>query len=65
MTVASDIDTAVSHLKLTTSSYTQMVKKYGSDTSKWPSTSQWSMALASLSSARKQQLKASFTYKET
>lgn len=64
MTVASDIDNAVSHLKLTTSSYTQMTKKYGSDTSKWPVTSQWSMALTALASARKSQLKAAFSYKE-
>lgn len=64
MTVASDIDAAVSHLERTTSSYAQMKNKYGADPAKWPTTSQWYMALKSLASARKAQLEASFTYKE-
>ncbi len=66
--MSAEIDSAISHLQRTTSTYPSMVKKYGPDPAKWPATSQWYMAMADLAAARKAaspQLKASFSFKES
>jgi hypothetical protein len=65
------LDAAVSALSNTTSSYKQMVAKYGSDWTKWPATTNWYIALSNIAAAKTEvnqlsvsQLAADFSYKE-
>lgn len=69
--VNAKLDSAVSNLKKTTSSYSAMVKKYGSDWTKWPKTTNWYLALNSIQLAESeisqlplQNVTAKFIYKE-
>lgn len=47
------LDAAVASLEKTTSSYRQMVTKYGNDPTQWPNTTNWYKALADLRACRK------------
>ena len=50
--VQAKLDAAVAALAKTTSSWPSMVKRYGSDWQKWPTSTQWSIALADIQAAR-------------
>ena len=52
MNTQQEIDAAVGYLEKTTSSYAQMVKQHGADSSKWPVSSNWAKALNMLAEAR-------------
>lgn len=70
--VQTKLDAADMALSKTNKSWPQMVKTYGSDWHKWPTTSQWYVALSAIENARAEagQLvapslpTAAFTYKE-
>lgn len=50
--VQTKLDAAVSSLKATTSSYSAMAKRYGSDWHKWPVNSNWFRAFDAITKAR-------------
>ena len=69
--VQAKLDSVISYLQKTTSSYKQMVTKYGSDWTKWPPTSNWYLALSEIKDARAEvgqlqtpTLTANFSWKE-
>ena len=51
--VQAELDSAITYLSQTTSSYSQMVKAHGSDWTKWPTSSNWYLALSTIAQARK------------
>jgi len=52
--IQSKIDAGTLALSKANKSYPQMVKSYGSDWSKWPTSSQWYIALSNFAAARKE-----------
>jgi hypothetical protein len=50
--VQAKLDVATAALAKTTLTYPAMVKKYGSDPTKWPPTSYWFQALTAVAAAR-------------
>lgn len=50
--VQAKLDAATAALAKTTNSYTGMVKNYGSDWTKWPTGSNWYIALTNIKAAR-------------
>jgi hypothetical protein len=50
--VQAKLDAATAALAKTTSSYQQMVVRYGTDWTKWPATSQWTIGLTDIAAAR-------------
>jgi hypothetical protein len=50
--VQAQLDAATLALSKTTSSYQQMVAKYGTNVAKWPATASWTMGLADIAAAR-------------
>lgn len=50
--VQAKIDAGVAALQKTTSSYSQMVNKYGMDWKQWPNTTNWYKALTNIEAAR-------------
>jgi hypothetical protein len=52
--IQSDIAAGLALIEKTTSSYSSMVKKHGSDWTKWPTTSNWYKGLKLLQTAHDQ-----------
>lgn len=50
--IQAELDAAVVALAKTTSSYHQMVSKYGADFTRWPKTSSWYIGLTHIANAR-------------